>query len=204
MLHGCLVLFATLVFEDLQVYKEIFVFKLLHDDIVCCQAMFVFLRCKSFKQNDIRRVIRYYDVLVAASCLGGKPLGVVHVEFSLVQYFYMQLVHRVIYRWWLLHVRPFIASRFGAIACSGELLFELLFYNVSFGLFDFGGADVLAVLYHVFFDGFIRGGAVPASIVVCQSWPGFKISSLDRREPGKAHGVASGRMEVLDQCFDGW
>ena len=84
---------------------------------------------------------------------------------------------------------------FGAIVCSRELLF----YNVGFSLFQFGGADVLAGLDHLSFDGFICGGAVPASVVVRQYWPGFRITSLDRCEPGRSHRLASGRMEVLDQ-----
>ena len=53
LLHGRLVLFVTLIVEDLQVYLEIFFLKTLHDDIVCCQAMCVFSRCKRFKQNGI-------------------------------------------------------------------------------------------------------------------------------------------------------
>ena len=46
LIHGPVVIFATLVVEDLQVYKEIFFLKSFHDDIVCCQAMFVFLDAK--------------------------------------------------------------------------------------------------------------------------------------------------------------
>ena len=135
LLHCRLVLFATLVVEDLQVYKDIFSFKLLHYDIVCCQEMFVFSRCKSFKQNEIRRVICYHYLLVAASCLGGKLPSVIRVDFALVHHFYVQIIHRFISRWWLLPVRQFIESHFGAISCSGELLFELFFYNVGFALF---------------------------------------------------------------------
>ena len=50
-------------------------------------------------------MIRYHEVLVAALCLGGKPPVIVHVDFALLQHFYVQLVHRVISRWWLTAIK---------------------------------------------------------------------------------------------------
>ena len=55
--HRRLIFLASFVIENLQINKQVSVFEMLHDYIVCSKAVFVLTGRKRFKQDDIGRVV---------------------------------------------------------------------------------------------------------------------------------------------------
>ena len=51
--HGCLVLLAAFIVEDLEVNKQVPVFEPLHNGIIRSDTVFVFTRGKRFNQDNI-------------------------------------------------------------------------------------------------------------------------------------------------------
>ena len=70
------------------------------------------------------------------------------------------------------------------------------------GWFGLGGADILARLGHVTFDGLVIRRAIFGGILVGEPWPRCEVASLDGCQPSCFDWEAGRCVKVADQGFD--